>query len=453
MNKASILFAGGSGSVTGANFLLTYNDTKILVDCGLEQGSKMAEEVNWEDFPYDPKEVQALIVTHAHLDHIGRIPKLIKDGFSGAIYSTPATRDIVEVMLEDTIKILGESKSHPELSLIYNEKILNKILSLWKTKEYHEEFNIGSISILFKDAGHILGSVMAEMQVGSKKVLFTGDLGNSPSLILKDTEKVEGIDYMVIESVYGDRNHEGREDREDNILNVIKECKEIGGTLLVPTFSLERTQEMLFLLNNFAEKGLLPDISVYVDSPLAIRVTKIFKKYNNNLKDQAREILNHDDDLYDFPGLKETLKVWESKEINKDFGPKMIISASGMSEGGRIIHHEKRYLGEPNTIILFTGYQSENSLGREIQDGAREVEIMEERVSVRAQIRTVTGFSGHKDSDNLVDFVSNTASSLKKVFIAMGELKSATFLAQRLKGELGVQAHVVQKGEVAEFEV
>ncbi len=453
MDKAKILFAGGASSVTGANFLLKYKSTNLLVDCGLEQGSKMAEETNWEDFPYNPNEIQALIVTHAHLDHIGRIPKLIADGFAGDIYSTPETREIVAIMLQDTNKILGQSKSHPELKDIYNDKNLEKALSMWKTVKYHEEFTIGDVKVYFKDAGHILGSVMAEMQVGSKKVLFTGDLGNSPSPILRDTEGISDIDYMVMESVYGDRNHKAREDREENLLSVIKEAYEGGGTLLVPTFSLERTQEMLYMLNNFAEEGKLPNMPIYVDSPLAIRVTRVFRSNTDNLNEGAKKVLSHDDDLYDFPGLKETLKVWESKGINRDHGPKMIIAASGMSEGGRIIHHEKRYLGDPNTIILFTGYQAENTTGRAIQEGTNEVEIMEEKVTVRAQIRTITGFSGHKDSDRLVEFVEQTAKSLKKVFIAMGELKSSTFLAQRLKGELGVDAKVVQKEEVAEFEV
>ncbi|MFT5359802.1 MAG: metallo-beta-lactamase family protein [Candidatus Paceibacteria bacterium] len=453
MNKAQILFAGGAESVTGANFLLTYKNTKLLVDCGLEQGSKMAEETNWEAFPYNPAEVQALVVTHAHLDHIGRIPKLIQDGFRGDIYSTPATREIVAVMLTDTIKILGQSKSHPELVDMYNEKNLKKALSMWKVKNYHEEFSIGDVDIIFKDAGHILGSVMAQMQVGSKKVLFTGDLGNSPSLILKDTEEIADIDYMVMESVYGDRNHEERESREENLLKVINEAHKGGGTLLVPTFSLERTQEMLYMLNNFAEKGLLPSMPIYVDSPLAIRVTRIFRSNTDILNDEATAVLTHDDDLYGFPGLKETLKVWESKAINRDHGPKMIIAASGMSEGGRIVHHEKRYLGDPNTIVLFTGYQAENTAGRKIQDGLETVEIMGEDVSVRAKIRTVSGFSGHKDSDHLVEFVEQVSGSIKTVFLAMGELKASTFLAQRLKGELGVNTRVVQKEEVVEFEV
>jgi metallo-beta-lactamase family protein len=447
MNKAKILFAGGAGSVTGANFLLDYDGKKILVDCGLEQGSKMAEESNWEDFPYNPAEVDVLIVTHAHLDHIGRIPKLVHDGFSGQIFSTAATKDITAVMLEDTNKILGGSKSHPELKDFYNDKTLQKALSIWRTKEYGEEFEIGSIKVSFKDAGHILGSAMVEMRVGSKKVLFTGDLGNSPSPILPDTEAVSDIDYILMESVYGDRNHQDREDREENLLKVINEAADNGSVLLAPVFSLERTQEMLYLLNKFAEEGRLPNIPIYVDSPLAIRVTKIFRSYTNLLNKDAKKILEHDDDVYDFPGLKETLKVWESKEINRDHGPKMIIAASGMSEGGRIVYHEKRYLGDPNTLILFTGYQAENTAGREIQDGAREVEILDEMVDVRAQIRTITGFSGHKDSDNLVDFVSQVEDSVEKVFLAMGEFKASTFLAQRLKGELGVNAKVAKKGE------
>lgn len=451
MNNTTIQFAGGAGSVTGANFLLTHESTKVLVDCGLEQGSKMAEEINWQDFSYNPAEIDALIITHAHLDHIGRIPKLIADGFRGTIYSTPATRDTTAVMLEDTNKILGESKSHPELGQIYNDKTLHKALSLWKTFEYHTPFGISELGVEFHDAGHILGSAMVEIQAGEKKILFTGDLGNSPSPILKDTETVSDVDYVVMESVYGDRNHEDRDSREENLLKVIHEAHDKGGVLLVPMFSLERTQEMLYLLNNFAEAGKLPDMPIYVDSPLAIRVTKIFRQYTDILNDSARAVLTHDDDLYDFPGLKETLKVWESKAINRDFGPKMIIAASGMSEGGRIIHHEKRYLGDPNTTILFTGYQSENSLGRAIQDGAREVEILEEKVVVRAEVRTVTGFSGHKDSDHLVEFVEKLGSGVKKIFLAMGELKASTFLAQRIRGELGMNAKVVEKDEVVEL--
>ena len=453
MSKASVTFAGGAGSVTGANFLFEFEGLKVLVDCGLEQGSKMAEESNWEDFSYNPHEIDALIVTHAHLDHIGRIPKLVHDGFRGVIYGTSATKDLTEVMLEDTINILGQSKSRPELGDIYKESTLRKIMSLWQTKEYHQKFTIGQLEIEFQDAGHILGSAMVRIKAGSKVFMFTGDLGNSPSPILPDTEKIKGIDYMIMESVYGDRNHEARDQREENLLKVINEAADNRAVLLAPTFSLERTQEMLYLLNEFAEKGILPDISIYLDSPLAIRVTKIFRKYTNLLNDSAQKILKHDDDVYDFPGLKETLKVWESKAINHDHGSKMIIAASGMSEGGRIIHHEKRYLGDPNTLVLFGGYQADNTTGRMIQDGAREVEILEERVGVRAQVRTVTGFSGHKDSDHLVEFVADSSDTLEEVFVAMGELRSSAFLAQRIRGELGVKATVVQKGQYFEFEV
>jgi metallo-beta-lactamase family protein len=453
MKKATLLCAGGGGSVTGANFLFEYEGLKILIDCGLVQGGKMAEDSNWEPFLYDPKDIDVLIITHAHLDHIGRIPKLIHEGFDGVIYSTPATKDLTALMLEDTISILGGSKTRPELADIYHMAGLRKILSLWKTHEYHDGFAIQDISVVFKDAGHILGSAMVYMTVAGKNILFTGDLGNSPSPILPDTEPIQDIDYLIMESVYGDRNHKDRDVREERVLEVIQEIRNTGGVLLAPVFSLERTQEMLFLLNSFASEGRLPEIPIYLDSPLAIRVTEVFKKYNHLFKKDVQDILVQDPDVFDFPRLKETLKIWESKDIKNDHGPRMIIAASGMSEGGRIVHHEKQYLGDPNTIILFTGYQSLESTGRKIQEGARTVRILDEEVSVRALVRTVTGFSGHKDSDNLVSFVSGSKERLKKVFIGMGELSASTFLAQRLSGEVGVSSIVLQNGQSFDIEL
>src|SRR3989338_4107442 len=441
-NNFSITFASGAGSVTGSNFLVEYQNVKLLIDCGLEQGTKMAEEVNWEAFSYDPTLIDVLIITHAHLDHIGRIPKLIFDGFKGVIYSTSATKEIARIMLADTNGILGESKSHPGLKQMYNEEILNKTMSLWKTVEYHHPFSVGGMEITFRDAGHILGSIMAEFLVSGKKIVFTGDLGNSPSPILPDTEYLENVDYLIMESVYGDRNHDDRDKRKNIVKDAIMKNFEKKGVLLMPVFSLERTQELLFELNDMVESHSIPQIPIFIDSPLAIDVTEVFRQNIPLLNDDVKKHEAKGDKVFDFKGLKLTNHTRDSIAILKAPVPKVIIAASGMSEGGRIVHHEKNYLSDPNNALLLTGYQSPGSLGRFLEEGMKNVVIMDETVPVRASVSSVHGYSGHKDSDHLVDFVAHTSSTLKKVFVVLGEPKSSMFLANRLHNELGVDAVV-----------
>lgn len=453
-NKLKLKFCGGAGSVTGANFLLYNEEIKILVDCGLEQGSKMAEVENWEAFPYNPSEVDYLLVTHAHTDHIGRIPKLIYDGFKGKILSTGATKDLSRVMLEDTAHILSESESGKQYHLdkIYSENVVHHIFSLWDTVEYHQNHDLGKgFNIFLKDAGHILGSSMYEITYNGKKILFTGDLGNSPSPLLADTEFVDSADYVVMESVYGNRNHEARSERKENLKNIILENHKKKGTLVVPIFSLERTQEFLYELNEMAEANEIPNMPVFVDSPLAIKVTDVFYKHKNLFKEAVRKDISSGDDIFKFKGLRETEKTKDSKAILAAPNPKIIMAGSGMSAGGRVVHHEKNYLTDPNATILITGFQTPGTPGRLLLEGAKEIMIFDEAVKVKAQIKMIKGYSGHRDSDNLFDFVSHIK-DVKKIFIAMGEPSVAMFFAQRLKDNLGLNAFVPEKFQEVELD-
>lgn len=442
-----ITFCGGAGSVTGANFLLEVDGKKILVDCGLVQGQKLADDINWDKFPYEAKDIDFLFITHAHVDHLGRVPKLVNEGFRGKIYSTEPTFALAKPMLEDTAYILSKN-TDLGLDKIYTEETLKSSLSLWKGFPYHEKIDITSnLSVSFFDAGHILGSAMILFVYNGKRILFTGDLGNSPSPILPDTEKVENVDYLIMESVYGDRNHESKDDRRKFLEEIIEDNYKRKGTLIVPTFSLERSQELLFELNSLVENKRIPVMPIFLDSPLAIRLTEVFKSFKHYLNEKAQTVMNTDKYIFDFPGLHSTLKTEESKMINNIPNPKVIIAGSGMSSGGRIVHHEKHYLPDPNNTILLIGYQAVGTPGRLIQEGVKTVRISGEYVPVRAHIATISGYSGHKDSDNLLQFVEDMQDTLKKVFVVIGEPKSSLFMVQKLRDNLGIQASAPETGD------
>jgi metallo-beta-lactamase family protein len=443
-------FAGGTGNVTGANFLVEGEGIKFLVDCGLEQGTKTADNNNWSDFPYDVSSVEYLFITHAHIDHIGRIPKLIHDGFTGTIYSTIPTKEITELMLEDTAHILSKGDNEL-LKQIYTEVNIKKAMNQWKVIDYHQDLTIGEYVFRYRDAGHVLGSGMLELIYNNKKIVFTGDLGNSPSPLLRDTELLKNVDYMLIESVYGDRNHEARDQRRTRLEEVIEENYKRGGTLIIPTFSLERSQELLFEINELVENKRVPRMPIFFDSPLGIRLTKIYRQYGQYFNDFARKQITEGDDIFNFPGLKSTLLTEESREIANEKGAKIIIAGSGMSNGGRVLHHESHFLPDANNTLLLTGYQSYGTLGRLIQDGAKTVRINGQEVAVKAHVEFISGYSGHKDSDHLIEFVESTASSLKAVYVAMGEPKSSLFLTQRLRDYLGVMAYAPEQGDIVEI--
>ena len=449
---AKVTFHGGTGSVTGANFMLEVDGKKILVDCGLTQGSKVADDVNWDPFPYDPKEVDVLFVTHGHVDHLGRIPKLIHEGFRGKIYSTEPTKGLALPMLEDTAGIL-EKNTDLGLDKIYSPENIKMALSLWEGFPYHQKINLTpEVEVSFLNAGHILGSAMVQFAYNGKKILFTGDLGNSPSPLLPDTEKVTDVDYLIMESVYGDRNHESRDDRRRLLAEAIQDNHKRKGTLIIPTFSLERSQELLFELDTLLEGHRIPVMPIFFDSPLAIRLTDVFKEFKSYLNENAQKAMSSGEFLFDFPGLHNTLKADESKLIKEVPGPKIVIAGSGMSTGGRVVHHERHYLPDPNNTLLLTGYQSVGTPGRLIQEGMSTVRITGEDVSVRAHIVTISGYSGHKDSDGLLNFVQDMQDSLKKVYVVMGEPKSSMFLVQKLRDNLAMEAFAPEAGESVNLE-
>ncbi|NCU28976.1 MAG: MBL fold metallo-hydrolase [Candidatus Moranbacteria bacterium] len=293
---------------------------------------------------------------------------------------------------------------------------------------------------------------MLEIIYNDKKIVFTGDLGNSPSPLLPDTEIIKDANYLIMESVYGDRNHEERSERKHKLEKIIKDNYKRGGTLIVPTFSLERTQELLYEINSLVENKIVPQMPIYLDSPLSIRLTNIYLKYGDYFNEAAKKLIASGDELFDFPGLRKTPETEESKGILDVPPPKIIIAGSGMSNGGRILHHEKNYLPDKKNTLLLTGYQTMGTLGRTIQDGAKKIKIMGTEVKVRANIVFIEGYSGHKDSDRLLSFVENSKDSLKKVYAVMGEPKSAMFLAQRINDNLGIQARAPVAGEIVYLE-
>jgi len=451
--KSQLGFYGGVGSVTGANFMLDTGEVAILVDCGLEQGSDFASEKNAEPFVYNPADADYLFVTHAHADHIGRIPKLVKDGFKGVIYSTTPTKALTAIMLEDALKVMKYEYERYGKQIIYDAPDIAAALRLWKTVDYNDKVTLPTgITAHYTDAGHILGSGMVHFERDGRTIVFTGDIGNVPQPLLNPPVIPTNYDYLVMESVYGDRLHEEVAERSSLLQHYIEETRRKDGTLIIPAFSLERTQGMLLEINNMVESGTIEPIPVYLDSPLAITVTSEYRRFVKYLKDEVQEQIRGGDDIFDFSGLEFTKTVKESHEIDSVKGAKIIIAGSGMSHGGRIRRHEQNYLADPKTTVLLVGYQSAGSLGRILQDGAKKVQIDGEWTKVKATIGTIRGFSGHADRDQLVGLVADGCSKAKQVFVVMGEERSSLFLTQRLRDYVGVNAIAPDANQEIEIE-
>lgn len=455
---AKITFCGAAGMVTGSCYLIETKNTKILVDCGMIQGSRFAESLNTDPFPFDTKEISAVIISHAHIDHTGRLPKLYKEGFRGKVYGTGPTLDFAHVLLLDSEHVIRSEAQREGTQPIYNLKDVEMLFTLIEYTSYSDMVVISEdISFRLFDAGHILGSSIIELFVKNengetRKIVFSGDLGNSPTPLLRDTYVEKDADYLVVESTYGDRVHETQKARKDLLEDIIEETIRDNGVLMIPVFSTERTQELLFEFNELVEHGRVPVVPVFVDSPLAIKITEIFKKYPDFYNREAARLRRSGDDLFNFPGLRFTPTIDDSKSINSVKPPKIIMAGSGMSHGGRIMYHEKLYLSNPRNTLLIIGYQVRGSLGRRLLDGEKMVKIMGAEIPVRAKIKRISGYSAHADQAKLIDWVNPMRISLKKVFVTHGEEESSAAFVQILKDSFALDAYAVKLGDSFELE-
>lgn len=428
--------------MTGSNYMIESGNSRILVDCGMAQGTSFAEKENFEPFAYDPTSVQAIFITHAHIDHTGKLPKIVKAGFKGTIYSTPPTRDFAELLLIDSEHVLKEESQKTGLPQLYTAEDVEAAMVLWEGIPYHKTVQVGDFKVTLNDAGHILGSATIKIEAEGKTIVFSGDLGNYPAPIIHNTEPLPETDYCVIESTYGARVHEDTSKRELELERVMEDIARKGGVLMIPAFAMERTQELLYHFHELISQGRVPKIPIFIDSPLAIKLTAIYKKYEKYFNPETFKLVRSGEDILNFPGLRMTLTVEQSKEINDVPAPKIIVAGSGMSNGGRIRHHERRYLQDPKSIILFIGYQAMGTLGRAILEGAKVVSLFGEEVPVRCEIRTITAYSAHADQPRLLAWLKPREKELKRVFVVQGEEGSSEVLAGKIRNDLAVDAHV-----------
>ena len=467
-----ITFLGATKMVTGSNFLVEGAGKKFLVDCGMYQGGDREEMQNHEPFAYDVNEIDFMLLTHAHIDHSGRIPKLYKEGYRNPVITTKATRDLCSIMLPDSGHIQEQEiewrnrkrkrEGKEPLPPLYTAQDGIDTMEIFKPVNYDEIIEIDpNIYVRFNDAGHMLGSAIIEIWVKEDgketKAVFTGDLGNNDIPLLSSPTMIETADYLVMESTYGGRLHMRNDDKANLFLNIVSETLDKGGTVVIPSFAVGRTQEILYELNNlkdtqegedFKKKyATLMKAPVYVDSPLAISATEIFKENANLFDEETQAVIESGDNPLEFPGLQFTRTADESKALNEKNESSIIISASGMCEVGRIKHHLKHHLWDPNSTILFVGYQAPGTLGRRIVDGEKRVKIFGEEIAVNARIEYIEGYSGHADQEWLMNFVYSFITKPKHIFLVHGEPTGQEILKSKIVDEIGLPVTIPEYGQ------
>ena len=472
-----ITFLGATKTVTGSNYLVEAAGKKFLVDCGMWQGKAELEEENFQEFEFDPKEIDFVLLTHAHIDHSGRIPKLYNEGFKNKIYAHKATCDLCALMLPDSGHIQemesewknrkrmrkGEKPRDP----LYTAEEAAKCLQIFEAVQYDEIIDItDQIHVRFNDAGHMLGSSIIELWVDedgkTTKTVFTGDIGNNDIPLLSEPTMIDNCDYLVMESTYGSRLHIRNDQKAELFLKIVSETIDNGGTVVIPSFAVGRTQEILYEINKIKENRhdeeflreyrTLMKVPVYVDSPLAISATQVFKENMDLFEDEVKEEMERGNNPLEFPGLKFTQTADESKALNESNEPSIIISASGMCDVGRIKHHLKHNIWNPKSTILFVGYQAPGTLGYEIVNGAKKVTIFGEEFAVNARIEYIEGYSGHADQEWLMNFVYSFYNKPKHIFLVHGEEESQEVLRNKILENTGIGVTIPEYGETYQLD-
>lgn len=444
-----ITFFGGAGQVTGSSSLFEATGKKFLVDCGMFQGGAAQDAQNRDPLPFNPAELTAAFVTHAHLDHVGRLPLLTKNGFTGHIYATKPTVDLAKLIMEDALEVMIYNNRKFQTAILYDSTDIANAMDRFVGVEYGEPVVVsGGVSATFHDVGHIFGSAFIEVLAEGKRVVFSGDVGNVEVPILRDTEQLPAdIDALVCESTYGNRLHPSVHERQALIERHVHDAIARGGVVMIPSFSLERTQELIYELNELVDrKHTLPRIPIFLDSPLAIDALKVYQKYPQYYDAEAAKYFNAGDDLFNFPGLTLTYTRAESMKINHVPGQKIIIAGAGMMNGGRIVHHALRYLSDPKSTLLVIGYQSIGTLGRDITDGVSPVTVLGERVEVHCHVEVLGALSAHGDQAKLLHWIGAAPTKPKKVFLNHGDPAASEALAAKLLNDLQVTAAVAKSG-------
>lgn len=457
--KTTLRFLGAARNVTGSSYLVEANGTRVLVDCGLFQEREFQGR-NWDPFPVPPDSIDAVLLTHAHLDHCGLLPKLARDGFRGPVFCTGATAEITAIILMDAAHIQeqdaeykrrrhereGRRGPYPEIPL-YTTADAAACLPQLSPVDYGKEIKIGgSIRATFLDAGHVLGSSIIRLRVGeggaSRTIVFSGDLGRWDKVIMNDPTMVREADYVLVESTYGNRLHESVQDVDATLREVIISTAEKKGNVVIPTFALERAQEVLYHLNGLVENNHIPHLPVFLDSPMAAKVTDVYERYPGLMDKETLRLIRQGDEPFDFPGLKVVATADESMAIAEHNGSAIIIAGSGMCTGGRIKHHLVNNIGRPESTILFVGYQARGTLGRQIVDGAKEVRILGLKHPVLARIARIDGLSAHADREELMRWLSGLSRAPRRVFVVHGEEEASTEFAANLTKKTGWKTHV-----------
>lgn len=453
----NLQFLGAAHTVTGSCYLLETGDHKILIDCGMFQGARNLRDLNYADFRFVPADIDCVLITHAHIDHCGLVPKLCKQGFKGNIYATKATCDLVNIMLPDsahiqesdaqTLNRKGQRTGKTPIAPLYTIDDAQLALKQFVPLEYDEYIEpLKGIRAVYRDAGHIMGSAIIELYVTENneetKLVFSGDLGQPDQPIIKDPTYIKDADYLIVESTYGDRKHQSY-DKESALAEIINDTMDRGGNLIIPSFAVGRTQTMLYYLYKLWQSGRIDDNTVVIDSPLAVEATRVFAKNVKYFDEESyAEILEHGK-LPQMPHLRLCSSAAESKALNSEEGSRIILSASGMADAGRVLHHLKHNLWRPESTILFVGYQAEGCLGRRLLDGAKQVKVLGEEISVKARIVNMDGFSAHADYTQINEWMQHlTMSNAQQVFVVHGESTAAKAIKEMVENNFGWNAYI-----------